>query len=71
MRSPQIGARARAPWPPPVELDAEGQALREQLRALKRIFPYLVLNSQLTSSGVLMRHFRCCRGNDKYSGGEK
>ena len=26
-------ARAHAPWPPPVELNAEGQALRERLRA--------------------------------------
>jgi hypothetical protein len=34
MRSPQTGARARAP-PPPVELDAEGQALREWLRAFR------------------------------------
>jgi hypothetical protein len=31
--SPQTGASARALQPPPVELDAEGQALREQLRA--------------------------------------
>jgi hypothetical protein len=62
MRSPQTGVRACAPRPPPVELDAEGQALRERLLAfrLKRIFPYLVLNAQLTSFGVLVRHFRCC-----------
>jgi hypothetical protein len=31
MRSPQTGARARAPRLPPVELDAEGQALRKWL----------------------------------------
>jgi hypothetical protein len=35
MRSPQTGARAHAPWPPPVELDAEGQALRERLRVFR------------------------------------
>ena len=35
MRSPQTGARTRAPRPPPVELDAEGQALRERLRAFR------------------------------------
>jgi hypothetical protein len=66
MRSPQTGVRARAPRPPPVELDAEGQTLRERLYAfrLKRVVHYLVLNAQLTSSGVLMRHFKCCRGND-------
>ena len=47
MRSPQTGARACAPRPPPVELDAEGQALRERLRAFRtqavkkttRVFP--------------------------------
>jgi hypothetical protein len=33
MQSPQTGARARALRPQPVKLDAEGQALREQLRA--------------------------------------
>jgi hypothetical protein len=35
MRSPQTGTRVRAPQPPPVELDAEGQALRERLRAFR------------------------------------
>jgi hypothetical protein len=35
MRFPQTGARAHAPRPPPVELDAEGQALRERLRAFR------------------------------------
>ena len=35
MRSPQTGARAHAPRPPPVELDAEGQALRERFRAFR------------------------------------
>jgi hypothetical protein len=34
-RSPQTGARARAPRPPPVKLDADGQALRERLRAFR------------------------------------
>ena len=33
MQSPQTGARARVSRPLPVELDAEGQALRERLRA--------------------------------------
>jgi hypothetical protein len=35
MRSPQTGARTRVPRPPPVELNAEGQALRERLRAFR------------------------------------
>ena len=35
MRSPQTGARVRAPRPPPVELDAEGQALRKRLRTFR------------------------------------
>ena len=35
IRSPQTGARAHAPRPLPVELDAEGQALRERLRAFR------------------------------------
>ena len=35
MQSPQTGARAGAPQPPPVELDAEGQALREWLRTFR------------------------------------
>jgi hypothetical protein len=35
MRSPQTGALAHAPRPPPVELDAKGQALRERLRAFR------------------------------------
>ena len=35
MRSLQTGTRARAPRPPLVELDAEGQALREWLRAFR------------------------------------
>jgi hypothetical protein len=35
MRSPQTGARARAPWPPPDELDAEGQALHKRLRVFR------------------------------------
>ena len=35
MRSPQTNARAHVPRPPPVELDAEGQALRERLRAFR------------------------------------
>jgi hypothetical protein len=35
MRSPQTGARTRVPRPPPVELDAEGQALRERFRAFR------------------------------------
>jgi hypothetical protein len=35
MWSPQTGARTRAPRSPPVELDTEGQALRERLRAFR------------------------------------
>jgi hypothetical protein len=35
MRSPQTGARTRAPRPPLVELDAEGQTLRERLHAFR------------------------------------
>jgi hypothetical protein len=35
MRSLQTGARACVPRPPPVEKDAEGQALRERLRAFR------------------------------------
>jgi hypothetical protein len=35
MRSPQTGARVHAPRPPPVELDAKGQALHERLRAFR------------------------------------
>ena len=35
MRSLQTGARACVPRPPPVENDAEGQALRERLRAFR------------------------------------
>jgi hypothetical protein len=35
MRSPQTGASTRAPRPPPVELDAEGQSLGERLRAFR------------------------------------
>ena len=35
MRSPETGAHTRAPRPPPVELDAEGQALRKRLRAFR------------------------------------
>jgi hypothetical protein len=35
MRSPQTGARTHARRLPPVELDAEGQALRERLRAFR------------------------------------
>ena len=35
MRSPQTGTRVHAPQPPPIELDAEGQALRERLRAFR------------------------------------
>ena len=35
MRSPQTGRRAHAPRPPPIELDAEGQALRKRLRAFR------------------------------------
>jgi hypothetical protein len=36
LRSPQTGARGHAPRPPPVELDAEGQALRERLRTFRK-----------------------------------
>jgi hypothetical protein len=35
MRSPQTGARVRAPWLSPVELDAEGQAIRERLHVFR------------------------------------
>ena len=35
MQSPQTGAHVRAPRPPPVELNAEGQALRKRLRAFR------------------------------------
>jgi hypothetical protein len=35
MRSPQTGAWAHAPRPQPVELDAEGKALRERLHAFR------------------------------------
>ena len=35
MRLPQTGVCARAPRPPPVELDAEGLALRERLHAFR------------------------------------
>ncbi|GMI41525.1 hypothetical protein TrCOL_g11341 [Triparma columacea] len=35
MRSPQTSARVHVPWPPPVELDAEGQALRKRLRTFR------------------------------------
>ena len=35
MRSPQTGVRTRAPRLLPVELDAEGQTLRERLRAFR------------------------------------
>ena len=34
-RSPETGVRVHAPRPPPVELDAEGQALCEQLRTFR------------------------------------
>ena len=35
MRSPQTGARACALQPPPLKLDADGQALRERLCAFR------------------------------------
>ena len=35
MQSPQTGTRVHAPRPPPVELDAEGQALCERLSAFR------------------------------------
>jgi hypothetical protein len=35
MRSPETGAHTRAPRPPPIELDAEGQALHERLRTFR------------------------------------
>jgi hypothetical protein len=35
MRLPQTGACACVLRPPPIELDAEGQALRERLRAFR------------------------------------
>jgi hypothetical protein len=35
MRSPQTGARTRAPQPPPVKLVTNGQALRERLHAFR------------------------------------
>ena len=35
MQLPQTGAHVRAPRPPPVELNAEGQALREWLRTFR------------------------------------
>jgi hypothetical protein len=35
MRSPQTGVRVCAPRPPPVELDAEGQALHKRLRTFR------------------------------------
>ena len=35
VQSPQTGVHTRAPRPPPVELDAEGQALREWFRTFR------------------------------------
>ena len=35
MQSPQTGTRTRALRPPPIELDAEGQALCKRLRAFR------------------------------------
>jgi hypothetical protein len=35
MRSLQTGARACVPRPPPIENDAEGQGIRERLRAFR------------------------------------